>query len=246
MPSPSPYSILMAITYISCTSTSSVVSDYPPAPDSGGKECTINAECGIPAANCNQLRKDCASLSGDCINGHCVCKLNQYGCSNCAARSTLVRDPSDPSKFEYSTMHEMLDGSHRTIDECHIKIGGGHCRSDHDCNGRGGLCIASQCVCPLDWVCDDCSITLTDSLYGLRCGVAPDGGGECSSDKDCHQGICEKTGGPRPFCACRALWGCSHCNKWIPDLAINRAQCDKSEQSELSRTESQPQKIEQS
>ena len=29
---------------------------YPPAPGSGGKECTINAECGLPAANCNSLR----------------------------------------------------------------------------------------------------------------------------------------------------------------------------------------------
>eukprot|EP00040_Diaphanoeca_grandis_P026348 m.147418 g.147418 ORF g.147418 m.147418 type:complete len:235 (+) comp30535_c0_seq1:167-871(+) len=203
----------------------SVIADYPPAPGSGGKQCTINAECGIPAANCNQLRKDCSSLSGDCVDKRCVCKLNQFGCSNCAARSTVVPSPSVPNQYEYSTMHEMLDGSHRTINECGIAHGGGLCQTDYDCNGRGGLCISGQCVCPLDWLCDDCSITLTDVLYGLRCGVAKDGGGACRSDVDCHSGVCEKTGGPAPFCACSALWGCAHCERWIPDLAIGRAHC---------------------
>jgi hypothetical protein len=30
--------------------------DYPPAPGSGGAACKINAQCGIPAANCPSLR----------------------------------------------------------------------------------------------------------------------------------------------------------------------------------------------
>ena len=44
----------------------------PPAPGSGGKSCKINAECGIPAANCNQLR-----VSAVCARYVLACGVQQ-------------------------------------------------------------------------------------------------------------------------------------------------------------------------
>lgn len=49
--------ILSAATNAVTTTGKTMPTDYPPAPGSGGKECTFNAECGLPAANCNSLRK---------------------------------------------------------------------------------------------------------------------------------------------------------------------------------------------
>lgn len=199
-------------------------SDYPPAPGSGGAECTINAQCGIPAANCASLREQCASLTGECDHGKCVCKTNQFGCSNCAAHSTTVRDPSDPNNYVYTTDVHLLDGSHRVIDQCRYAHGGKVCQSDLDCGGIGGLCLANTCVCDDYWLCDDCSITQNDMLFGLQCGVAKNGGGGCSSNADCGQGTCLKTGG-RNFCQCKAQWACEHCSATIQDLVAGRTTC---------------------
>ena len=55
-----------------CPAIGESYQDWPPAPDSGGAKCTINAECGIPAANCESLRDKCASLTGSCTNSTCV------------------------------------------------------------------------------------------------------------------------------------------------------------------------------
>lgn len=196
--------------------------DWPPAPGSGGAACKINADCGIPAANCDSLREKCISETGHCDHGKCVCATNYYGCSNCAAKATLV---GSPPNFQYSTEHEMLDGSHRKVDECSVDRGGKLCQTDFDCSARGGLCLAGGCVCPDSWLCDDCSITLTDMLYGLKCGVAKNGGGACAHDADCGNGRCEKTGGRPAYCACTALWGCEHCSAKVPDLVAGTATC---------------------
>ena len=180
--------------------------------------------------------QECVSMSGACVNGHCVCATEYYGCTNCAAKSTLV-----PTKtgFEYTTKHPMYDGEctsvcvrlHRStnldfalertliavgnrvgsdltkclrspllllarnsslpalcicadvldilmtssgtgreIDECSVERGDKKCAADRECGGAGGLCIGGRCICPDSWLCDDCSITLTDLLYGLKCG----------------------------------------------------------------------------
>lgn len=218
--------VVVAFTIIALTSQHGVA-QYPPAPGSGGAKCSIDAECGIPAANCQQLREKCASLSGQCKNGQCVCAEEYYGCSNCAAKATLVRNATDPNKFEYTTTHEMLDGTGRTINECSWEFprGGKLCQVDLDCSGRGGLCLAGHCVCPDSWLCDDCSITLTDILYGLKCGMAKTGGGACENDSDCGSGQCVKTGAPHPFCACTALHTCEHCSATVQEVVTRQKRC---------------------
>eukprot|EP00038_Savillea_parva_P008947 m.180236 g.180236 ORF g.180236 m.180236 type:complete len:225 (-) comp14952_c0_seq1:89-763(-) len=199
--------------------------DWPAAPNSGGAPCTVDAECGIPAANCVQLREDCASLTGTCESGVCVCKANYFGCPNCHAKSILERSTENVMEFRYHSEHAMLDGTRRTLDECAVPSGGKACGGDHDCGGRGGMCIAGRCACPDAWQCEDCSLTLTDMLYGLECGVAKNGGGSCNSDADCHHGTCEKTGDGRPFCACTALYACDHCQHPVSDLVQGIASC---------------------
>jgi len=214
-------SLMLALSVFAMTAPT----DYPPAPGSGGAECTVDAECGIPAANCRELRDGCSSMSGRCDGGHCVCRTNYYGCSNCHAKATLDRSPTDPTKFEYTTFHAMLDGSGKRVDECSVPHGGKLCQTDEDCGGRGGLCISQHCVCPDSWMCDDCTITLTDLLYGLKCGVAKNGGGACQTDADCHNGRCDNTGGGPAFCACNALYACDHCEHRVPDIVAGRAHC---------------------
>ncbi len=44
------------------------LADYPPAAGSGNASCNYNADCGVPAANCDTLRQDCVSLTGHCQN----------------------------------------------------------------------------------------------------------------------------------------------------------------------------------
>merc|ERR1712216_413178 len=104
-------------------------------------------------------------------------------------------------------------------------MGGKVCNSHSDCGGRGGLRIEKQCVCPDAWQCDDCSLTLTDMMYGLKCGMAQNGGGSCTADADCHYGTCEITGDGRSFCACHALYGCSRCEHKIADIIAGKVQC---------------------
>eukprot|EP00035_Acanthoeca_spectabilis_P023509 m.449707 g.449707 ORF g.449707 m.449707 type:complete len:223 (-) comp19859_c0_seq1:132-800(-) len=215
----------MTITVLLLVLSGMAAADWPPAPNSGGARCTVDAECGIPAANCNQLREDCASLTGTCEGGKCLCKANYFGCPNCHAKAILQRSTENLSEFRYHTEHPMLDGSRRILDECAIPSGGKTCTDDEDCGGRGGMCIAGLCACPDAWQCTDCSLTLTDMLYGLECGVAKNGGGVCASDNDCHHGTCEKTGDGKPFCACKALFACDHCQHAVADLVNGTAVC---------------------
>jgi len=119
----------------------------------------------------------------------------------------------------------MLDGTRRTFNECDVPSGGKKCNIDTDCGGRGGFCVASRYMCPDAWQCEDCTLTLTDLLYGLKCGQAHNGGGSCESDKDCGQGKCEDTGDGEPFCVCTVLWGCEHCTHTVHDLATGKAVC---------------------
>lgn len=91
------------------------VAQYPPAPNSGGLPCTHDFECGIPAADCPTTRDNCVSLSGKCEGGKCVCLGEQFGCPNCGGRTHLVRNATDPSKFYYSTVLPMLDGSGKMV-----------------------------------------------------------------------------------------------------------------------------------
>eukprot|EP00039_Didymoeca_costata_P018768 m.334883 g.334883 ORF g.334883 m.334883 type:complete len:231 (-) comp17459_c0_seq1:43-735(-) len=204
------------------------VSDYPPAPGSGGAKCKLNADCGIPAANCRQVRDQCASLSGNCDNGVCKCATNYYGCSNCAAKSILVRSEKDPNQFVYSTQHPMLDGSGKSLNECDFPHGGKLCQTDFDC-GVAGYCLGSHCVCPDAWLCDSCTMTLTDALYGLKCGMAQTGGGSCDSDEDCHNGSCLKTGGPAPYCQCNPLYTCDRCDRRLQDIVSGQERCPQLE-----------------
>mmetsp|Transcript_14897 Transcript_14897/g.38167 ORF Transcript_14897/g.38167 Transcript_14897/m.38167 type:complete len:224 (+) Transcript_14897:240-911(+) len=206
-----------------------VAADWPPAPRSGGAPCSVNAECGVPAANCNMLREECVSMTGSCQDGRCICKANDFGCPNCHAKAILDRSPEDPTTFQYRTEHPMLDGTRgRLLDECAAPSGGKSCSTDLECGGQGGLCIASKCVCPDAWQCEDCSLTLTDRLYGLECGVAANGGGECRSSADCYHGSCEPSGNGRSFCACQALHACPHCEHPVADLVSGAAMCPES------------------
>ncbi|EGD77786.1 hypothetical protein PTSG_08876 [Salpingoeca rosetta] len=198
--------------------------DYPPAPNSGGAKCSINAECGIPAANCQSLRDKCASLTGSCKNSTCVCAANMYGCPNCHAKAVLDRDPDDPTQFRYSTKLPMYDGSGRYIDVCSVPHGGSKCKADEDCGGMGGLCLDQHCVCPDGYLCGDCRLMLNDFLYGLNC-TFPSGGGSCKTDADCHDGTCLHAAGQRAFCQCNPLFACKHCTASVLDLVHGRATC---------------------
>jgi hypothetical protein len=135
-------------------------------------------------------------------------------------------------EFQYHTEHAMLDGTHRRLDECATPAGGKECGTDSDCGGRGGMCIAGKCACPDAWQCTDCSLTLTDMLYGLECGVAKNGGGSCRSNADCHHGTCENTGDGKPYCACTVLFGCEHCEHPVADLVSGAETCLESRSEE--------------
>eukprot|EP00043_Microstomoeca_roanoka_P016699 m.171907 g.171907 ORF g.171907 m.171907 type:complete len:226 (-) comp16509_c5_seq1:213-890(-) len=217
----------LLISALLCALALLIASDYPPAPHSGGKACSLNAQCGIPAANCDSLRDQCASLTGSCVNKACKCAANMYGCPNCHAKSILTRNTTDPSQFEYSTKMAMLDGSGRYVDICSVPQGGGKCSSDKDCGGLGGLCIGSQCVCPDGYMCSDCSLALNDLLYGSNCSF-PSGGGSCTSSADCGQGQClQVVPGESSYCQCFPLFACKHCSANVMDLAQGRAKCPK-------------------
>ena len=66
--------------------------------NAGGKECTKNVQCGIPAADLEQSREVTDSLSGQCVyeksllimcrKGKCSC-YDGFGCSNCGARMVM-------------------------------------------------------------------------------------------------------------------------------------------------------------
>ena len=75
----------------------------------GGKACTKNVQCGIPAADLAQSREVTDSLSGQCLcewysciicrKGSCSC-YDGFGCANCGARM-LVDDMG-----EYTTIRK--------------------------------------------------------------------------------------------------------------------------------------------
>eukprot|EP00051_Salpingoeca_urceolata_P002139 m.47531 g.47531 ORF g.47531 m.47531 type:complete len:232 (-) comp11926_c0_seq1:191-886(-) len=224
--------VLAALSLIACVGHgvghAAIISDWPPAPNSGGGSCAVNAQCGIPAANCRSTpdRDNCASLSGTCAakNHTCTCKTAYYACSNCAGKAQLVRNTSDPSKFFYTSKYEALDGSGKMVDVCSVPRGGAACSSDAQCGARG-LCVHGSCVCYDGWLCGNCTMTVTDLLYGLQCSVAADGGGACKTDADCFKGQCLSSPGVPAFCECDPLWGCSHCTQEVPALAKGQAKC---------------------
>eukprot|EP00053_Salpingoeca_punica_P018936 m.188387 g.188387 ORF g.188387 m.188387 type:complete len:235 (+) comp17535_c3_seq9:2559-3263(+) len=219
---------LAAACSLLCVAVVAIVvrADYPPVPGSGGQPCKVDAHCGIPAANCPSLREECSSLTGNCVGGFCACNENMWCCGNCAGQAHVVRNSTDPTQFEYTSLMDMLDGSGRQVDLCSVPLGGSPCSDDVHCGNKGGMCIAGMCVCPQGNMCGDCSITLTDLLYGLRCGI-PDGGGSCTTNDDCGNGTCliSPGGFPPPFCQCNALYACPHCSRWVPDLASNKTVC---------------------
>ena len=216
--------LLLLLLLVVTTWTTICTAQYPPAAGSGGARCTANYECGIPAANCATTRNDCQSLSGTCStsSGVCACDGPQFGCGNCAGRSVLVRNASDPTSFYYTTVKPMLDGSGKSIDVCSVPRGGGTCTADNQCRGAGGgLCLGGHCVCTEDYLCGDCSMGVTDLLYGLKCGT-PVGGGACSGDSECNRGKC--VGG---VCVCNPLMGCATCTADVRALANGTAKCAK-------------------
>ena len=79
-------------------------SPIPPAPGSGGKACTLNVECGIPAANCLSQREQCVSMSGKCVSGHCACDNVNFACSNCAGQAFISQNAAH-TRFFYSTLY---------------------------------------------------------------------------------------------------------------------------------------------
>ena len=117
----------------------------------------------------------------------------------------------------------MLDGSGRSIDICSVPRGGGACTVDIECGRQGGLCLGGKCVCPMDWICANCSMTQTDLLYGLTCGP-PDGGATCKTDRDCNHGRCV-AGGGSPYCQCNPLWVCADCSLPIEAIVKNGTKC---------------------
>jgi len=219
------FTLTAIVTVMLIVTASGIVNDFPPAPGSGGANCTWNADCGIPAADCDSLREACVSLTGHCNNttpgkpGKCECAANIFGCSNCAGQSILVRNETDPSQYYYSMDREMLDGSRRTINLCAFGRGGDNCTRDAECGGLHGLCIGGNCVCYQGYVCGNCTISETDMLYGLTCRF-PDGGGVCKTDKECNSGQCLSG-----YCQCTPLVACPYCNRNISDLAKGKAVC---------------------
>eukprot|EP00056_Hartaetosiga_gracilis_P010727 m.159782 g.159782 ORF g.159782 m.159782 type:complete len:239 (+) comp13377_c2_seq2:868-1584(+) len=204
------------------------LADYPPAPGSGNATCSINAQCGIPAANCPLLRDSCISLTGSCKKKRCVCAMNMYGCSNCHAKAVLVRDKQDPSKFEYTTKLPMMDGSGREVNICKFPQGGSTCKVDSDCGNVGGLCLGHSCVCPDAYMCGDCTVQLNDVLYGWNCTLGPSGGGLCTSSKECNSGTCLMTIPGQPgFCQCNPLYACAYCNARVQDVVSGKKKCGK-------------------
>eukprot|EP00049_Salpingoeca_infusionum_P009711 m.164974 g.164974 ORF g.164974 m.164974 type:complete len:247 (+) comp14415_c0_seq2:2610-3350(+) len=203
--------------------------DWPPAPHSGGKACNIDAQCGIPAANCPSLRRKCASLTGSCISGRCMCAANMYGCPNCHAKATLVRNTTDVSQFYYTTEQPLLNGSASSVNICTAPQGGGACSADTDCGTLGGLCLDKTCVCPDGWMCSYCTLQLNDLLYGVGCDVQS-GGGKCQSDKDCHHGSCIPSVPGLPsspkYCHCDPLYACAFCDKDVINLSKRNASCN--------------------
>eukprot|EP01147_Barroeca_monosierra_P000543 gene543-3861_t len=228
-----------------CTVPALALSDWPPAPNSGGASCNINAEppftntfSGYSVAYQLQIARHC-DLNAVLLQAHartqrltdmalfdsCVCAANMYGCRNCHAKAVLVRDPKATSSFEYSTEFPMLDGSGRYINLCSVPHGGRKCSSDAQCGGMGGLCISGHCVCPDGYLCGNCAVLVNDFLYGLNCTFSS-GGGKCSSNEDCHNGSCLRSVPGEPAtCQCNPLFACPHCTAGVMDLVNGRVSC---------------------
>jgi len=199
---------------------------FPPAPGSGGSACTLDAHCGFPAADCQQKREKCASLSGSCVKGHCVCATEGFTCANCEGQATLVRDPNDITKFIYTSQMPYLNGTRGTFDSCAEPRGGSVCKADTDCGSQNaGLCIGGTCVCQRAFVCGDCSLTQNDLQEGLSCAMGRDGGAPCKSGSDCSAagGMCL----PAPYseCKCRAGYTCGDCSGKITDVVAGKTKC---------------------
>lgn len=64
----------------------------------GGGSCSLQADCGLPAANLASLREKTVSMTGKCVRGECEC-LGNYACSTCAIQEHLVRNATDPAKY---------------------------------------------------------------------------------------------------------------------------------------------------
>ena len=146
--------------------------------------------------------------------------------ANCAGKAHLDEDPAT-GRYEWSTRMPLLNGSAGTIDVCAAPYGGATCAADTDCSpAAGGLCIASQCVCPYGWTCADCSLHLDDRQFGLTCGKHRNGGKACAvsdlnSTADCsNHGSCY-TG----WCHCNSGYACDDCSQRAGALSNGTAKC---------------------
>lgn len=171
----------------------------------GGKPCTLNVECGIPAANLQQLRADAASITGSCVNGACVCS-GAYGCSGCYVNGATLQTPlSAPFSPK--------------IDVCANPFGGGRCEADSQC--FNGLCIHGKCVCYSGWTCEYCTLAVTaDVLNHATCGAYSTGGRSCTTDATCDHGQCILN-----KCQCSSGFVCDDCSVSQSHVLGNVDQC---------------------
>jgi len=201
---------------------------FPPAPGSGGAQCSLNVTCGIPAANCPYFREKCISSSGFCdADGTCKCDNVQFACSTCAGKAHLDRDPMNPSTFIWSTKMPLLNGSKGEIDVCDAPYGGALCKADHECSPQaGGLCLGGHCVCPYGWVCADCSLHLDDRQFGLSCGRHVNGGKKCTVSRDNQTADCSYHGSCYTgYCHCNPSYACADCSQNELALSNETAHC---------------------